>query len=209
MTEFYNQPVVEPLGTDSLLVVRDRQPRRATVADLQRGFSEEIVTHVGTTPPTDPKKLLWCQTTPNGTLIARWQRTAIGLWVSQQTWGIDAFMFEVKRDESFPSPNPCPGASIWIDSFMARGWVWDAMKVNEYIDFELKLVNSQQQQTTLFYFRLEGAALGAVFNFSEPVHQSVALNDAVALWLSIKRGGQTKLKTTTLAATMRRIYATS
>ena len=142
-------------------------------------------------------------------LVDRWQRAAGDRWVSQQVYTESAFEFEVKKDWYFPKANPCAGAAVWIDRFTAKAWVQDGMGSGDHIDFSLKLVNTAQQRTTLYYHRLEGAAAGDVFNVSELVGQVADVNAAIALWLSVERKGQTKLKTMSMAVDVRRIYAAS
>lgn len=165
--------------------------------------------HVGTLPPDDITKLLWLQTSDDGALIDKWQRATGDHWVSQEVYTESAFEFEVKRNRYFPKPNPCAGAAIWIDRLTAKAWVQDKMGSNDHIDFKLKLVNTAQQRTTLYYHRLEGAAKGDVFNVSESVGQVADVNAAIALWLSVERKGQTKLKTMSISVDVRRLYAAS
>ena len=78
-----------------------------------------------------------------------------------------------------------------------------------YIDFELKKVNTQQQKAPFFFLRLENVSKGDVFNVTERVDQVVGIDDAIALWLSITRVGGRKVKTASLSATIRRVYAAS
>ena len=139
----------------------------------------------------------------------KWQRVGADVWVSQDIYTIDAFEFEVKRNWSWPRPRPCGGEQLWIESFSASAWVQDDFRSGNYIDFELKKVNTQQQKVPFVYLRLEDASRGDVFNVTEQVSQVVGTGDAIALWLSITRVGGRKLKTVSLSATIRRVYAAS
>ncbi|MEL7143301.1 MAG: collagen-like protein [Cyanobacteria bacterium J06573_11] len=174
-----------------------------------QGPPGESRTHYGPTPPTDPNKLFWIEVGGNGAIFDKWQRAGSDFWVSQDTYTIDAFEFEVKRNWAWPKPRPCGGESIWIESFSASAWVQENFRAGNYIDFELKKVNTQQQKTPFFFIRLENASQGDVFEASERVNQVVGMDDAIALWLSITRSGGRKIKTASLSATIRRVYATS
>lgn len=165
--------------------------------------------HIGAEPPTAPEKLLWVQIDGFGHIVEQWRRLSATEWVSQNHWDVNAFEFEVKRNWQWPRANPVPGDSIWIESLTAKGWVQDKMRTGDYIDFQLKLVNTQQQKTLIHFLRLENADRRDTFNITEPVEQAPEFNDAIALWLEIKRKGQTKLKTVSVAARVRRYYATS
>lgn len=182
-------------------------PQGAIGPQGPQGPAGESRTHYGPTPPTDPNKLFWVQSDTSAGVIDKWQRAANANWVSQDTYTISAFEFEVKRNWSWPQPRPCGGELIWIESFSASAWVQENFRAGNYIDFELKKVNTQQQKVPFVFLRLENASRGDVFSASERVNQVVNSTDAIALWLSITRSGGRKVKTASLSATVRRIYA--
>ena len=167
------------------------------------------VIHVGTLPPEDSTKLLWLQTDDDGALVDRWQRTPTNRWVSEAVYTESAFIFEVKRNLAYPKPNPCGGEELWIERFTASAVTSDNMRAGDYIDFKLKLVNIAQQKTTLFFHRLEGKSRGQMFSASEYVGHMAIAEQALGLWLSLERRGQTKLKTMSMSVELRRVYAPS
>ena len=174
-----------------------------------RGEPGDSIIHVGDAPPTDPSKLLWLKVGTAGQVLQKWQRAAADLWVSAESHIISAFEFEVKRNRSYPKENPCRSSQVWVESLMARGWVQDRMRTGDYIDFQLKRVNTQQQKVLEHYLRIEGLAVGDTFDLVESVGKVFSSDDAIALWLQIQRRGQTKLKTTSIAAVVREVYASS
>ncbi|MEL6553594.1 MAG: collagen-like protein [Cyanobacteria bacterium J06621_11] len=174
-----------------------------------QGAPGDSIIHVGNEPPTDASKILWFKLDASGAIIERWQRGGVDLWLSQQAYTISEFEFEVKRNRSWPQPNPCRGYQLWVESLTARAWVQDNMRDGDYVDFQLKRVNTQQQKILEWYLRLEGASKGDVFEASEAVGQVFNSNDAIALWLQIQRNGQTKLKTASITAIVREVYAST
>ncbi|MEN8444826.1 MAG: hypothetical protein ABG776_07430 [Cyanobacteria bacterium J06555_13] len=115
--EFYGLPVVEPKGSDELLLIRDRTGKRATIqSSLQTAITANAIAY-GEAPPS--AGLYWGQTTAEGALLAVWERRG-AIWVSQQTWQVSAIGVELNGNKLYTRPNPCPGELIWLDSMMAR-----------------------------------------------------------------------------------------
>ena len=198
-------------GEDGALFIgrSDGTIKKLTLSEAPSRPIETGVTHAGTIPPDDSSKLLWLQTDDDGVLVDKWQRAGDDLWVSQDLYTESAFIFEVKRNLAYQKPNPCAGSAVWIERFTARAVLWDNMRSGDAISFNLKLVNTAQQKTTLFRYLMEDKSKGDVFNVSEPVGYLASIDEAIALWLSLERRGQTKLKTMSMSVELRRVYAPS
>ena len=201
MTEIYARPQVAPTDSDELILLRDRKAYRVNFADLDQNriaFSK--------TPPTD--KALWWQLDEADLPVALWLLRPGGVWVSSQIYTESAFEFDVKKDWSFFRANPC-AESIWIESFQASAIVTDLMSQSDYIDFQLALIDQQQQATPFYYLRLAGKAPGDTYRKSEYIGQAVAASSAMALSLNVRRNGQTKLRIVSMSVFLRKIYAAS
>jgi Collagen triple helix repeat (20 copies) len=256
MTEFLNLTSVQPQLTDEVLLVRDRVPKRSTVASLvaagpqgpqgepgvdgaqgpqgepgangepgpqgpegpqgepgvdgaqgPQGVPGPTVFYTGVLPPTDATKLFWVQIGAGGELIELWQK-ADSNWVSVQTYTSTAYFATVSANASLQCANPCPGASIFVERFTARGLVVDAMAAANQIEYRLNLINSAQVESTFVYMRLLGPqAANSPFMLTERVDQVITSSNSLSLWMKSVRSGSMTMKFLTLSATLRRVYA--
>lgn len=239
MSEFYDWPLTDPQRGDYLLVGRGRVSLRTKVDPLlgakgepgpqgeaglpgpqgepgatgPRGESGATgATGVSAiafsqTPPTD--KAIWWQLSATGQAVELWLLRG-AIWVSARVWTESAFEYEIKSGGSWARPNPIAN-SVWVDSFSGSAWVEDTMKADESIDFELAMINTQQQQTPLFFLRLENRVRGDIFRRAEPVGVMVPAANAMGFVLNINpiAKTKTKLKTASIAVSFRKIHAPS
>jgi hypothetical protein len=175
------------------------------------GATGPTTLHLGTTPPTDPSKLLWGQMGTAGEFIELWQKHSSGNWISAQTYGLSGFAATVANNANAATTtngNPCPGAQIFIERFTARGIVAEAMTAANLIDYKLRLVNQAQLESDFFFLRLQGpTAANFPFALSEPVNQFVSSANAVALWFRSLRSGTIGMRYLTMSVTLRKVYA--
>jgi Collagen triple helix repeat (20 copies) len=163
----------------------------------------------GTTPPTDPSKLLWAQLGTMGEVVELWQKAGTN-WLSVQTYTVSSFTATVANNANVVTnnANPCPGAQVFIERFTARGIVIEAMLAANLIDYKLSLINQAQAETSLFFVRLQGPlAANSSFVLSEPVNQIVSSANSIGLWFRSLRTGTIGMKFLTMSATLRKVYA--
>lgn len=210
MSEFFNLPVATPIGSDEMILVRERIAQRSTLESLKTFIGADVTAGgvvYSATPPQEA--VLWWQLDGDGRAVDLWLRRAGDIWVSAETSEIQAFEFDVDRTFQWFQPNPISGSALWIERFTVRAVVDEDMGSGDLIDFQLSLINSAQAQTPFFFIRLQQATEGDIFARSELVNQSVSASAAMAFLLRVAQTGRTDLLTVSLAATLRRIYAPS
>ncbi|MEM9148928.1 MAG: hypothetical protein AAGB19_00455 [Cyanobacteria bacterium P01_F01_bin.3] len=201
--EFYDLDPVTPKGTDELLVIRDRTGKRATIQSLQTAITANAISYGGAPPSAG---LYWGQTTAEGALLALWLKRG-ELWVSQQTWQVQAIAVQLNGNRLYTEPNPCPGERIWLDSMMARGVARDNYGHTKW-QFKLNTVSAAQQELPQHYLEVAGIAKNQAFNHSEPIGEVLPWSDALTIWLRAQRsGGSAKNKFVSMAAVLRRVYS--
>jgi hypothetical protein len=224
MTEFLNLTSVQPQLTDEVLLVRDRVPKRSTVASLvtagpqgpqgvpgadgPQGLTGPTTLHLGATPSTDPTKLLWGQLGTAGEFIELWQKHSTGQWLSAQTFLVSSHTVNVASNAVTNNANPCPSSQIFVEQWQATGVVADAMTAANFIDFKLSLVNQLQVETSFFSLRLQGAAAANTpFSLAESVNQFISSASALSLWFRSARSGSMSMRYLTMSTTLRKVYA--
>ncbi|MFK8182317.1 MAG: hypothetical protein AB8B99_03005 [Phormidesmis sp.] len=211
-SEFFALPTIEPALSDQLILVRGRRGQAATVQGLKAlllsGDAEEPTDAsfiaFSATPPEDKK--LWFQLDGNGFPVELWRLHPSGLWLSEQVAIVDVFEYAVKRDLTWSRPTPFPGEALWMEALAVSAWVQDDMRSGDYIDFQIARVDTQQRQTAFFQIRMANQRRGSTFQQSESVGVRIEAAESMALFLRLRRRGQTKLRTCSLRATVRRVY---
>lgn len=209
--EFLKFPQVEPKGNDQLLLIRGESERRTSVSDLYKGM-ENISTPgkndgaiaYSKTPPT--KGQLWGQIDDTNRLIELWQRLSSTEWISVQSWSCETYDWMLKRNRYWVKPNPLNG-DFFIESLTAKGIIRDTMRTGDYVDCFIKFVDSRQRRVPIHYVRIENKSKNETFEITEDVGIRASLNEAIGLWLSAERKGQTKIGMLSIAARLRRYYA--
>ena len=113
----------------------------------------------------------------------------------------------LKRNRYWIKPNPIDSEAFFVESLTARGLIRDQMREGDRIDCYIKFINSKQQRVPIHFVRIENKNRYETFEISEEVGVHASLNDAIGLWLSAERKGQTKIGMLSIAARIRKYYA--
>ncbi|MEM9091261.1 MAG: hypothetical protein AAGC93_21285 [Cyanobacteria bacterium P01_F01_bin.53] len=193
----FERAIAQP--DDELLLVQGGIPKRLPVSALGVRMA------MGQTPPHDGSRL-WLQTDAANLPVEPWFLHGSGQWLSQAAYTVDTYRGQVTGSTTRQVASPFLGYRVWIESFSAKCMPFADFAAGNVTDFQLRLVNSQRQQSVVWYLRLEDALKYEPYQHSEPVGLVVDAADALAIWFRVQRTGRTALRYVSMSAILRKVY---
>lgn len=194
------EPAIASNGGE-LLLVQNGDPKRLPFSALGSGVP------MSAAPPENSP--LWWQTDAAGQPMELWMRGPGNLWLSYRQWTADYYRGSSNASFGSTHQNPCPGSTVWLESFTARARMRD-QPAGAVMDFKLSFLSVAQQEVPYFYFRLEEMPASNFVNFFEQIAQPIDISDALAIRFTTKAtGGVIKLGYISFSVVLRKIYAES